>query len=124
MITLQRACPNSSSSPTSTYASIINTNPWQCSNCPKGGGGRNFSLGRWVERRGGGRNFCSTRVEKEMGGRILSSIIEERGKLHNKSSLWCKSLIRNRFKGAHTVCHSNTPPEYYNALSCIWKKPR
>src|SRR6218665_1563927 len=47
------------------------------------------------------------RGETKIGGRIVSSIIEERGKLHNKSSLWCKSLFLNRFKGAHTVCHSN-----------------
>src|SRR6218665_4089330 len=51
-------------------------------------GGRNFSLGGGVERRGGGAEiFCRQGVEKEVEGRILSSIIEERGSLHNKSSL-------------------------------------
>src|SRR6218665_439787 len=35
---------------------------------------------RWgVERRGGGQHFFSTQGEKEVEGRILSSIIEERG---------------------------------------------
>ena len=39
-------------------------------------------------------DFGSVRIlQKEVGGRIVSSIIEERGKLHNKSSLWCKSLF-------------------------------
>src|SRR6218665_282613 len=35
---------------------------------------------------------------KKRWGQILSSIIEERGKSHNKLSLWCKSAIRNLFK--------------------------
>jgi len=72
-------------------------------------GGRHFSLGGGLRDEVGGRNFGRHGAEKEVGVRLLSSIIEERGQLHNKSSLWCtcKSLIRNWFKGAHTVCHSN-----------------
>ena len=70
--------------------------------------GRNFSLGGGLrDEVGGSKFFFRHGVEKEVGSRILSSIIEERSKEHNKSSLWYKSLIRNRFKGAHTVCHSN-----------------
>ena len=57
-------------------------------------GGRNFSVGGAVERRGGGSKFFSTRGWKRGGGRILLSIIEERGKLHNKSSLWCKKSVQ------------------------------
>ena len=54
---------------------------------------------RWgVREEVGGRNFFSTRGWKRGGGRILSWIIEERGKWHNKLSLWCKSFIRNLFK--------------------------
>src|SRR6218665_277158 len=54
---------------------------------------------RWgVERRGGVEILFRYGVEKEVGSRIFSSIIEERGKLHNKLSLWCKSFIRNLFK--------------------------
>ena len=42
--------------------------------------GRNFSLGGGLRDEVGGRNFFRHGVEKEVGGRILSSILEERGK--------------------------------------------
>src|SRR6218665_2739470 len=55
---------------------------------------------RWgVERRVGVDIFFDTGLKKRWG-RIWSSNIEERDKLHNKLSLWCrpKSFIRNLFK--------------------------
>jgi len=63
---------------------------------------------RWgVERRAWGRNCFSTRGWKRGGGWILSSNIEERGKWHDKLSLWCKSLLEIYSKEAHIVYHSN-----------------
>ena len=42
-------------------------------------GGRNLSLGGGLRDEGGGQHFFSTQGEKEVEGRILSSIIEEIG---------------------------------------------
>src|SRR6218665_1510891 len=57
-------------------------------------GGRHFSLGGGLRDEVGVDIFFRNGVEKEMGGRILSSFIKERGKLHNKSSLWCKKSVQ------------------------------
>src|SRR6218665_878317 len=57
--------------------------------------------------------FCRKGVEKEVGGRILSSIIEERGKLHNKSSLWCKKSAQRSpycFPQQYLIIISRAPP--------------
>jgi len=71
----------------------------QWSNCQNGGGGSSFFVGGGLREEVGVSTFFWRRwVEKEVGGRIFSSIIEERGKWHNKLSVWFKSFIINLFK--------------------------
>src|SRR6218665_45504 len=64
-------------------------------------GGSKFSLGGGVERRGGGGEiFFRHGFGKEVN--------------ENKSSLWCKCLIRNRFKRS-----SHCLPQQYLIISII-----
>src|SRR6218665_4017381 len=85
----------------------------QCSNCQSGGGGSRFFVGGGVESRGRGVEiFFPHGVEKEVGGgQILSSIIEERGKL----SIWCKSFTRNLFKRSSQCL----PQQYLIIISSV-----
>ena len=73
-------------------------------------------MGGGVERRGRGVEiFFPHGVGKEGGGRILSSIIKERGTLRNKLSIWCKSFIRNLFKrSSHCL-----PQQYLIIISSV-----
>src|SRR6218665_29111 len=89
-------------------------------------GGLKFFF-RWggVERRGGGGEIFFRRgVEKEVGGRILSSIIEERGKLHHKPSLWCKKSVQRSpycFPQQYLIIISRAP---HSLCSIIYRKIR
>jgi len=87
-----------------TCPSVIELSKW-----------RWFFVGGGSREELGGRHFFPHWVEKEMGGRILSSIIEERGKWRNKLSIWCKSFIRNLFKiSSHCL-----PQQYLIIISSV-----
>src|SRR6218665_3109458 len=70
-------------------------------------GGRDFlEVGGREKRLGSKVKFFHTGLKKRWVSRILSSIIEERGKGHNKLNVWCKSFIRNLFKrSSHCLPH-------------------